>query len=834
MLRAKNKKGQTETAMICTDRLYFILLFFSGIAALLYEVLWMNDLALLFGNTAQATAATLTAFFSGMALGSWFWARLAKNINRPLRVFAGIELTIAVSVLGFWGIFSLYQQIYPSLALAEASHGLRIAVKFGLAWLILLPPAFCMGGTLPMLSQHLVQNRGTLGRQVAGLYAANTLGGVLGVLLAGFLLPPWIGYHGCYVLAMLLNVLVALTAWRTDWLTQGQLVPSESGVLRHERKKAGGEIVSLAILRIFTFMSGVLTLALQVLWVRMFAQVLQNSVQTFALILLIFLLTLAFSAGLVNRLLARSHWQPAFLLFAVVSGAALLLPLSTFSFVWLSNGLDYFGGQSGWWAYQLQVLGLLLIVMLPPLMLLGCVLPLLVKLAERNAASTGALVGKLMALNTLGAIFGSFSAGFILLELLGLWHSLFLVCLLLWCGALCLQLNRHKTIKGWSVLGLGFCVLAGLFLAPLPNMHKWPGNKQLLFYAEGSAASVAVLAEGNNRSLVVNNHYILGGTGMNGFDTIQGLLPILLHPAPKSVFTLGMGTGVTAGATLQFDIQKLVVSELLPEVITAAQAYFSEYSYGLFSDPRARVVEEDGRNYLLGSNQRFDVIIGDLFVPWSAGAGALYSREHFATVQKRLNDGGIFMQWLPSYQLSEYEFGIIVRTLLDVFPCVSLWRNDFVANLSAVGLLAEQQCRPLRTELTDVWLARPELNGDQVPLLAHYVAELSAYRDVFAQYPLNTDNKPVIEFLAPKLQRQRMAKEMPSFNGRPLLNLTNQLQNINVLSRNKHLSLQTSNWQSAPKAGFALQQFALAVAEKNGLQAKRALENYQTIMDTLR
>ncbi len=834
MLKTKNKQEETLTSNMSTDRIYLILLFFSGSAALLYEVLWMNDLSLLFGNTAQASAATLTAFFSGMALGSWSWARLAKRIDRPLRVFAGIELAIAISVLGFWSIFFLYEQIYPSLVLVEASHGLRIAVKFVLAWLILLPPAFCMGGTLPMLSQHIVRNRGALGRQVAGLYSANTLGGVLGVVLAGFLLPPWIGYHGCYILAMLLNVLVAVAAWRIDWLAQGQLMPPESGVLRHEQKIPDVETVSLTILRIFTFMSGLLTLALQVLWVRMFAQVLQNSVHTFAMILLVFLLTLAFSAGMVNRLLARTHWQPTFLLYAVVSSAALILPVSTFAFVWLSNGLDYFGGQTGWWAYQLQVFGLLLIVMLPPLLLLGCVLPLLIKLAERNAASTGTLVGKLMALNTLGAIIGSFSAGFILLELLGLWHSLLLVCLLLWCAAVCLQIYRPRTVKSWSVLGLGFISLAGLLLAPLPNMHKWPGKIQLLSYAEGSAASVAVLAEGKHRSLVVNNHYVLGGTSLNGFDSIQGLLPIMLHPAPKSVFTLGMGTGVTAGATLQFDIQDLVVSELLPEVITAAKAYFSQYCNGLFSDPRARIVEEDGRNYLLGSNQRFDVIIGDLFVPWSAGAGNLYSRDHFVTVKERLNEGGLFMQWLPSHQLSEYEFGIIVRTMLDVFPCVSMWRNDFVPHLSAVGLLAELQCQPFRTELTDFWLASPELGGDQVPLIAHYVTELSAYREAFAQYPLNTDNHPVIEFLAPKLQRQRMAKELLPFNGRQQINLTQQLQNKNVQSRSKQLSLQLSKWQKAPQAGLALQQFAVAVAEKNGPQAKRAIENYKIIIDSLR
>ncbi|MCF7970445.1 MAG: fused MFS/spermidine synthase [Methylococcaceae bacterium] len=820
------------------ERLLLVLLFFSGCAALLYEVLWMNDLGLLFGNTAQAAATTLTAFFSGIALGSRFWAEKVTQIKRPLRVFAYLEWLIALSVLGFWGIFSLYQYLYPGLELAEASQAFRLMVKFILAWLILLPPAFCMGGTLPVLSQYVVQNTGTLGQQVAGLYSANTLGGVLGVLLAGFLLPPSLGYQGCYLLAMLVNIVVGIMAWYVDSSNDKSQIASACPTPKSQNNKHKQRDFSaypVATLGGLTFLSGVLTLALQVLWVRMFAQVLQNSVQTFAMILLVFLFTLGFSSALVNRLLAHSRWQAESLLYAVISTAALMLPLSTFLFIWLSSGLEYFGGTAGWLMYQAKVIGLLLLVMLPPLLLLGCVLPLLIKLAEHRSTAPGNLVGKILSLNTLGAIIGSFAAGFILLGLLGLWHSLLSICILLCCIALYLQRYHAKSRGSKRWIGLSFAVLATaiLGLAPLPQMHAWPDNQELLSYTEGSAASVAVLGDGEARSLVVNNHYILGGTAMNHFDRLQGILPVLLHPNPKTVFTLGMGTGVTASSTLQFDIKQLLVSELLPEVVTAAQKYFSKDNEGLFSDPRARVIGEDGRNYLAASKSRYDIIIGDLFVPWSAGAGALYSREHFATVQQRLNDGGLFMQWLPSYQLSEYEFGVIVRTLLDVFPCVSLWRGDYVAELSSIGLLAEQQCQSLRPELGEIWLAKPELGGDRVPLFAHYMGELSAQRESFAKYPLNTDNDPIIEFIAPELQRQRMAKQLDSLNGKPLLNLAEKLHE-NAINRNNLLfAQQNAHWQDKVKMGLLLQQFASAVAEQNNALAARLIARYQTLSEQL-
>ena len=168
----------------------------------------------------------------------------------------------------------------------------------------------------------------------------------------------------------------------------------------------------------------------------------------------------------------------------------------------------------------------------------------------------------------------------------------------------------------------------------------------------------------------MNNFYTLGGTGSIEHEQNQALLPLMTHPQPSKVFMLGLGTGITAGTALRHPVERLVVCEITPDVITAAAAYFEAPAGGLFSDPRAAVRACDARNHLLGTSARYDVIIADLFIPWRAGVGNLYSREHFRAARERLTGGGIFVQWFPLYQVSRREFDVVARTMLDVFEQV--------------------------------------------------------------------------------------------------------------------------------------------------------------------
>jgi len=232
-------------------------------------------------------------------------------------------------------------------------------------------------------------------------------------------------------------------------------------------------------------------------------------------------------------------------------------------------------------------------------------------------------------------------------------------------------------------------------------------------------------------------------------------------------------------------LKKLVACELSPHVITAAKEYMTHYNgydltNGLFDDPRAEIHIEDGRHYLMATDERFDIINADLFVPFRSGAGSLYTVEHFQSCKLRLKPGGIFVQWLPLHQLTEFEFSVICKSLLEVFDEVSMWRHNFTPRGELVALIAHTEPYPLSAcdieSLADKQMAvEGKTHGDlqrlNLPLNAQtitlfYAGNLGKARRIFEDYPLNTDNRPVIEYLAPRNYRKHGNESLPWFIGR--------------------------------------------------------------------
>jgi spermidine synthase len=220
-----------------------------------------------------------------------------------------------------------------------------------------------------------------------------------------------------------------------------------------------------------------------------------------------------------------------------------------------------------------------------------------------------------------------------------------------------------------------------------------------------------------------------------------------------------MGTGITAGAALRLPVAQVTVCELIPEVILASQRHFEPFVSGLFSDPRAAVRACDGRNHLLGSDDSYDVVIADLFIPWEVGTGNLYTREHFEAAKNRLRKGGLFVQWLPLFQLTSEDFFTIARTFLDVYPHVVLWRGDFFPTNSIVAMVGSVEVNPLSPSA--LTRAGRHLSGGRLPdeafkaiTLPFYVGNLGEARHLVPEGPINTDDRPLVEYLAPISHRR--------------------------------------------------------------------------------
>ncbi len=718
-------------------------------------MLWLRQLGLLFGNTAYAAATTLSVFFLGLAAGARAWGARAPRVRDPLRAYAAVELAIALTALLYFGLSGLYHALYGPLVAALGWGAALRGAKVALTAAVLFPPAFFMGGTFPLVAETLIRRGDRLGAGGSLLYALNIGGGALGALLAGFYLPETIGFTASYGVAVALTALVSVAAFSLAAIAR----PDGSPAVRVARPAAAPSATGpLPLAALGALLSGFLTLGFEVLWTRLLAQVLNNSVYAFSAVLVTFLTSLGVGA-LVAHGLARSRWTLTLGLSGLAAGAGLSAVLFAFLFFRASGGLTYLGGAPTWFSHLRSVFGAAALLMFVPGVLMGGVFPYLFRWVQGQDPSPGRILGRLAAANSLGGVLGAFVTGFLLLDVVGLWWSvLVLASLYVGFGAAVLLRGRGILLRGGGTL-LATALVPALAsdVGRLPVAHLGP-EERLLAVWEGSAGTVAVVRDERNLIMRLNNHYVLGDTRSIAVEQIQAHLPLLLHPAPRATFLLGMGTGITAGAALAHPIEQLVVTELVPDVITAARAAFAPFTGELFGDRRVRILPEDGRGYLAGTREQFDVVAADLFTPWHAGTGSLYTVEHFRNVRDRLRPGGLFAQWLPLYQLSETEFYIIARTLQAVFPQVTMWRGDFSPSGPIVALIARSEPGPMDDAVVARNVRRLGAEGAGAsphgPHMAglFYVGNLTALDPVLRAYPLNTDGRPVIEFLAPRTE----------------------------------------------------------------------------------
>ena len=836
------------------------LVYLSGAVSLVYEVLWLKELGLLFGSTAYAASTTLAVFFLGLAVGGAVFGRWSPRLRSPLRAYAWIELGIAVSAVLYFVLLEVYFQLYGPLygALADRPAAFN-AFRVALATVVLLPPAALMGGTLPVLGQHLVRRPNELGRYGALLYAVNTIGAATGAFLAGFVLPLALGFDRAYLLAMAVNVAVAGLAWRLSQVegfepspdprrrehdserrrwsqVEGRGAARDPDVptdrrrqpdrrARVSRKQPQADAVADApgpawLIAAVAGLSGVFALGLEVLWTRMFAQVLQNSVYTFSTVLVVFLAALATGSVIANRL-CRVRAAPARVLWLLLTLSGLGVAATPFAFHRLTAGLSTLATGDAWLPYVASIFANTTLLLFVPTALLGAVFPYLLRAAEGSPAAPGAVIGRLGALNTAGGVVGALAAGFVLLGTIGLWNSVRLVA----AGYLVLALA--SAWRGWptrrrlvpAAATLGALALLGTVLdasrLSVVDVDAERGEALLATW-EGPDGVVAVIERAGNRRIEMNNFYTLGGTGSMEQEQNQALLPLMTHPDPRRVFLLGLGTGITAGTALRHPVERLVACEIAPDVIAAAATYFNAASGGLFTDPRASVRACDARNHLLGTAERYDVIIADLFVPWRAGVGSLYSREHFEAARDRLTAGGLFVQWLPLFQVSRREFDLVARTMLTVFEQVTLWRGTFSPATPFVALVGAAE--PTRLDPAVIERNGRHLSGgaplpDATALavtLPFYAGNLSAADGLIPPGPVNTDDRPLVEYLAPVTQREERAGTTGWFDSAELAAFLRRLAASAPPARDPHLALLSAAQRDFVTAGLSYYQGAVA------------------------
>jgi len=721
----------------------------------------MRLLGLVFGVTTYAASTVWASFMAGLALGSLAAGRLADRVRRPLLWFGACELLIGLTALGTPIALSLLQQvyvrIYPSL---PDWLPLMTLARFTFAFAVLLVPTVLMGATLPLVIKSSAFRTSGLGERIGLLYGMNTTGAIVGALAAGLYLIQEHGIQSTFFVAATLNLTVGVLG-----LVAGVKGSAAEGAALADRESdASVPVPQVAmldsrrlgvILAVFT-VSGFTALALEVVWFRVLTLFLRPTVYGFSLMLAAVLAGIAIGSYLVTPFLDRPAKWIAILaaielsvgVAAVISFDALsqMSPVTAKVAPWMSQFMEE------WLVYP--TVGSLLAIF-PTSLLMGMAFPIGLRLwaggSHGNGTTLAERVGIFYSLNLMGAIVGSLAAGFLLLPTLGSQTSLMALGGVTFLSGLFLLFLSELRAPARLFIGIAASVAFALAIArsadPFQEFvdQRYRGSK-ILWQEEGVEATAVVLAANNGEvSLTVNgNHQASTGRGMVNLHRVIGHLPMVLHPEARDALVIGLGGGATAGAVSIHDGVDVDVVELAASVVNGARQLDSSINYGLFSRPNVHLRVDDGRNFMLLTPRRYDVVTADVILPIYAGSGNLYSAEYFQLVRKVLKPGGLALQWVAG---TDAEYKTIVRTFLSVFPEVTAWRD---------GTLLVGSVEPLKLRRRDFeWKLQVPGRAEGVralgastfdELLTNYRAGPDELRAFVGPGPILTDDLPLVEY----------------------------------------------------------------------------------------
>lgn len=667
----------------------------SGFAALMYQVLFSKALALTFGSTATATYTVLATYMGGMALGAWIGGRLAQGRGDALKLYAWCEMGIGAYCLATPLIFQGIQALYVFLAGGAAPDaGVLTLLRVALGVAALMVPTVLMGMTLPVLARFSERRAVTLGTSVALLYGANTVGAAVGALLAGYLIIPVLGVWKTTLAAAGLNFLVVWLALRLQAGMQGQASEAAPAVVTGSALDGAGERRLGRIALLMLAVGGIVTLALEVIYVHLLAVVAGNSVYAFSLMLFAFLLGLGAGAEIARRLLRLELSLPLtlgwlqFALAAVILGGVYLweaLPryFDSFAQYPLSQG---FGARE-------VVRGLVcLVAMFPPALMIGALYPVAMECVGRaHPGRPIAALGRAAALNTAGNIVGVLAAGFWLLPALGALRSaqlLALICLALGLLAIAWSESRRRPLA-WAPAAL----VAMLFVAQ-PRSFDYEALAsganvyfqsqdygRVLDHAESVDGGLTTVAErshpqrGKTLTLLTNGKF-QGNNDVAGEMPAQvgfALSPLLHTDARERALVIGFGTGVSARTLHAAGFGELDIVELSADIVRLAREHFGDVNDQIIAKPGVSTFITDGRNFLMLQRRSYSVVSMEISSIWFAGAASLYNREFYQLVKRRLAPRGVLQQWVQLHHVQPSDILYILGSVRSEFRYVWLY-----------------------------------------------------------------------------------------------------------------------------------------------------------------
>ncbi len=770
------------------------LFFLSGVCALVYEVLWTRYLADLMGATSLSHLVVLMTFMGGLSLGAILIGRLVDSGRNGLFYYGWLEVGIGLYAVVFPFLYNSLSGIFDNLggAFSPGTTGL-LTLKLCVSFLLIAAPAIAMGGTLPAVTRYLTESEAILRRNISLLYAVNSLGAVLGVLLGGFYIVYRYGMDAGLIYTGIFNIsLGAAALGLARFFDPGDANPVKEitgDVDSNSERRLDSLIYDPAVARraeIAAGLAGFAGMALQFAWIRYFAIVLGATHSAFVMVVAAFI----FGIGL-GALAIRGRWFRDNSLYSAIIAAFLFITFILTLGLFLHDRVPFEISRFlatviketpfAWPFYLTVKFGISFLLMLPVTLAMGMILPLCVRIASRGSGRVGHDVARVYAINTLGALLGIAVTGQLFFRLFSLPRTLQIILLIYAAAAIFLAWHYNgkgrkwvlSVIAGlmaahfilwqpWSPLQLHVNRLGQVFeFKPLANYKEYQediNTRELVAEINGPDVEAVVTMYTSNvppfKSLMINGKPDASNAPMSSDMKTQVLLshlPMLLHPDPQNVFVLGVGSGITSGEALKFpEVENVTTAELAAEVFEASK-YFADDNNRYWENPKHRMVIDDGKTFLRLNLEKFDVISMEPTNVWQEGMAGLFSEDFFRLVRSSLAPGGLVAQWLHAYEVDDQTIDIILKTFSRVFPDSSVFKvssSDYLL----LGYDDRWRFDPLDFERRfyqpPVFESQQKIGHDNpVAILLREVMGREKFREYTTalRAPVNTENFPVLE-----------------------------------------------------------------------------------------
>lgn len=763
-----------------------LLFILSGIAGLIYQVTWFKQLSYFLGNSTYAQSILLGTFMGGLAIGSWYWGKKADSARNALRTFGVLEILIAIYCFFYQPIFnglnSLFTIFVSGYELDSDSTTVFLARLF-VSCIAILPPTILMGGTLPILVRYFSNKLQDVGRNISILYFLNSLGAVIGTVLAGFYLLEWFGLQWTTFTGAFMDLSVGgVSLWfagKINLTTELETAENDKKLIKVDNYQSKVVVAIAAI-------SGFCAMGYEVIWLRLLIPVLSSSTYSFTIILASFITGITIGSFVIYKYGPKIKnpflYLGLFQLFIVLAIQFSLPFYERLPFlIWNSVG-DPDTNTVSYGSYLFTQLFYVFLLLIVPTIFMGMSLPLATRLAVKKVNDTGAIVGKVFAFNTLGTVAGSLFVGLVLIPALGIMSSL--NALLVLNITLVILVFRHKESSSRinKIVAVSLIFLSTLIhistmknsswmytimlseaprkinrIAPPKNFNEFlkksKNHEKIHFYKEGPNGTFVVAENNGEIYLFTNGKGDANSKGDLRTQVSLGLTPVILHESPDSIFVIGFGAGTTIGNAMSHPRVKYgEVAEISKEVVTASK-YFEEINAKPLSRENLNVITDDGVSALRLSPHKFDVIISQPSNPWSAGVGNLFTTEFFQSCKEKLRPGGMVAQWFNLYEMDEKSLKLILRTVLSEFEHINLWHigsadilmicsNDPIPNnierIKKSYNMSSEELKKIDIYSFGAFLSQ-EFIGSENNLITYA-----------GEGPLNTEDHPLLEHWAPR------------------------------------------------------------------------------------